>query len=303
MSPQDVLPPLVPAVPIIEGSAATTTTTDNISYAIDEKKKTREGYVYEISAPPAAAKAEESIASLFGQWTNCRRCHRLTVAGGAFCALCGIPNPNEARRRRNSASQTRSLSGLSSSGALKATGLRLVITTSRDGSNLFTKQREPGVVASSAVRDVTPEDPTPLCLPPTFASLKALDGETNSLGSTVYGRAGVEGEEESLRNGHDDDEDDDDISEDDCLSELSDESDCSSDSSDSSCESDCFDDEGEDFDDEDIIIELEDTDPAGATASGPRLFTAGHNDTWGDRVLPSFLGDAVVSAASLGQVM
>mmetsp|Transcript_17002 Transcript_17002/g.14177 ORF Transcript_17002/g.14177 Transcript_17002/m.14177 type:complete len:147 (+) Transcript_17002:64-504(+) len=146
---------------------------------------------------------------------------------------------------------------------------------------------------------MTPEDPTPLCLPPTFASLKALDGETNRLGSNVYGRAGAEEEEESIRNGHEDE--DDDISEDDCLSELSDESDCSSDSSDSSCESDCFD-EGEDFDDEDIIIELEDTDPAGG-ASGPRLFTAGHSDTWGDRVLPTFLGDAVVSAASLGQVM
>ncbi|KAF4687027.1 hypothetical protein FOZ60_004352 [Perkinsus olseni] len=299
MSYQDVLPPLVPAVSII-GDTATlnlTTTESAIESQCNAKGEAR-------TVPPSNDEvvdggSAESVASLFGQWTNCRRCHKLTVAGGAFCAYCGIPSPNGVRRRRNSASQT-CPSGLNAAGSLKASGLRLVITTSRDGSNLFMKQREPGVVASSALPARLPEIPTPLCLPPTFASLKARDGETNDLGRS-YGR-GYEEEEVPLRNGHDDDEDED-VSDDDCLSELSDESDCSSDSSDSeSDESDCFDDE-EDFDDEDIIIELEDT-THNAGEEGPRLFTSvGHGDAWSDRVMPSFLGDAVVSAANLGQVM
>lgn len=180
-----------------------------------------------------------------------------------------------------------------------------MITTGKDGSNLFMKQREPGVVVSSSLPTaMLPEDPTPLCLPPTFASLKAHDGETNGDLGRACGRGHREEEEVSLRDEQDGDNDDD-ISDDECLSELSDESDCSSDSSDSSCESDCFDDEDDDdFDDEDIIIELEDT-THNTGEEGPRLFTSvGHGDSWGDRVgVASFLGDAVVSAASLGQVM
>lgn len=150
-----------------------------------------------------------------------------------------------------------------------------MITTSRDGSNLFIKQREAGVVVSKASPTATAEDPTPLSLPPPFASLKGL--------GRSYDR-GYEEQKVSLRDASGDDYSAD-VGDDDRLSEVSDESDCSSDSSDSSWESDCFitHDSGE---------------------IGPRLFTVvGHGDLWGDLVSPPFLGNAVGSAANFGQVM
>ncbi|EER13312.1 hypothetical protein Pmar_PMAR008538, partial [Perkinsus marinus ATCC 50983] len=158
---------------------------------------------------------------------------------------------------------------------LQPSGLRLVITTSRDGSNLFTKQREAGVVVSKALPTAAAEYPTPLSLPPPFANLKGL--------GRSYARS-YEEEKVSLRDASGDDYSAD-VGDDDRLSEVSDESDCSSDSSDSSWESDCF------------ITH-------GSGEIGPRLFTVvGHGDVWGDLVSPPFLGNAVGSAANFGQVM
>lgn len=87
MSFQDVLPPLVPAAPVVIEDLATAVN-NTTEYAVLGVSSEKEAHGEpNTTSPPnndevVKGSSAESVASVFGQWTNCRRCHKLTVAGG-----------------------------------------------------------------------------------------------------------------------------------------------------------------------------------------------------------------------------